>query len=68
LEFANHKNQVMLHHQLLAAVWGDEYRDDVDYLRAYIRYLRKKLEDAPAKPTLILTQQGVGYMLACSEE
>ncbi len=64
-ELATHLNQVMLHDQLLSAVWGPEYRDDLDYLRAYIRYLRKKLEPDPKEPTYIITYQGVGYMLAC---
>ena len=49
---------------MLTAVWGAEYRDDLDYLRAYIRYLRRKLERDPADPQLIVTVQGVGYMLA----
>ncbi len=67
-ELATHVNQVMLHEQLLTAVWGPEYRDDVDYLRAYIRYLRQKLEADPANPTLIQRCPGVGYMLVCKEE
>jgi two-component system KDP operon response regulator KdpE len=67
-ELATHHNQVMLHDQLLSAVWGPEYRDDLDYLRAYIRYLRKKLESDPKEPTYIITYQGVGYMLACPEK
>lgn len=66
-ELALHKNQVVLHSQLLIAVWGPEYRDDVDYLRAYIRYLRRKLETDPTEPQYIVTQTGVGYMLACPE-
>jgi len=66
-ELASHPNQVMLHEQLLTAVWGPEYRDDLDYLRAYIRYLRRKLESDPANPRYILTSQGVGYMLECPE-
>lgn len=66
-ELANHRNQVLLHDQLLTAVWGPEYRDDLDYLRAYIRYLRRKLEIDPSNPSYIITFQGVGYMLACSE-
>ena len=66
-ELAAHRNQVMLHEQLLTAVWGPEYRDDVDYLRAYIRYLRKKLELDPANPKFIVTSPGAGYMLACPE-
>jgi two-component system KDP operon response regulator KdpE len=66
-QLASHPNQVMLHEQLLTAVWGQEYRDDLDYLRAYVRYLRQKLEANPANPRLIVTSQGVGYMLACPE-
>ncbi len=67
-ELASHPNQVMLHEQLLTAVWGAEYRDDLDYLRAYIRYLRRKLEDDPANPRYILTSPGVGYMLECPDD
>jgi len=64
-ELAVHRNQVMIHDKLLTAVWGPEYRDDLDYLRAYIRYLRRKLEPDPANPTLIVTIPGVGYMMEC---
>jgi len=64
-ELAQNANKVMSHSDLLAAVWGAEYRDDVDYLRAYIRYLRRKLEPDPGNPSYILTSQGVGYMLRC---
>jgi two-component system KDP operon response regulator KdpE len=66
-ELAEHANQVMLHEQLLTAVWGAEYRNDLDYLRAYVRYLRHKIEPDPAKPVLIVTSPGVGYMLVCPE-
>ena len=64
---AEHANQVMLHEQLLTAVWGAEYRDDLEYLRAYIRYLRQKIEENPHEPRYILTTPGVGYMLTCPE-
>jgi two-component system KDP operon response regulator KdpE len=67
LVLARHRNQVLLHEQLLSAVWGAEYRDDVEYLRAYIRYLRQKLEADPSNPTLIVTSTGVGYMLVCPD-
>ncbi len=67
-ELAAHRNQVLLHTQLLTAVWGAEYRDDLDYLRAYIRYLRRKIEPDPANPRLIVTVQGVGYMLECPQD
>ncbi len=64
-ELALNANKVMLHQDLLVAVWGPEYRDDVDYLRAYVRHLRRKLEADPANPRYIITTPGVGYMLAC---
>jgi two-component system, OmpR family, KDP operon response regulator KdpE len=66
-ELAAHANHVMLHERLLTAVWGAEYRDDLDYLRAYVRFLRRKLEPDPSAPSLIVTVPGVGYMLACPD-
>lgn len=52
---------VVPHDQLLAKVWGYEYRDETHYLRLYINYLRQKLEKNPADPQYILTERGVGY-------
>jgi DNA-binding response OmpR family regulator len=52
---------VVSHDQLLAKVWGYEYRDEPHYVRLYINYLREKLEDDPASPIYILTERGVGY-------
>jgi two-component system KDP operon response regulator KdpE len=53
---------------LLTKVWGSEYRDDVDYLRSYIHYLRKKLELDSSNPKLIISSPGVGYMFEAPEE
>ena len=66
-QLATNVNRVMLHRELLSEVWGPEYRDEVDYLRAYIRHLRRKLETDPSHPEYILTSPGVGYVLACPE-
>lgn len=66
-ELAMNANRVVPHEDLLTAVWGEEYRSDIDYLRAYIRYLRKKLEPDPSTPQYVLTTSGVGYMLACPD-
>ncbi len=52
---------VISHDQLLAKVWGYEYRDEPHYVRLYINYLRQKLEKDPADPKYILTERGVGY-------
>jgi two-component system KDP operon response regulator KdpE len=67
-QLALNPNRVMLHQDLLTEVWGPEYRDDIDYLRAYVRYLRRKIEATPSNPQYILTTPGVGYMLACPED
>jgi DNA-binding response OmpR family regulator len=52
---------VITHDQILAKVWGYEYRDEPHYVRLYINYLRKKLEEDPSNPKYILTERGVGY-------
>lgn len=52
---------VVSHDQLLAKVWGYEYRDEPHYVRLYINYLRQKLEKDAANPKYILTERGVGY-------
>lgn len=67
LQLALSPECVLTHADLLVKVWGPEYRDDLDYLRAYVRYLRKKLEADPANPQYIVTSPGVGYMLTCPD-
>jgi two-component system KDP operon response regulator KdpE len=57
-----HAGKVMTHKQLLREVWGPA-ADDVQYLRIYVRQLRQKLEADPERPSLILTEAGVGYRL-----
>ncbi|MGF1503610.1 MAG: response regulator transcription factor [Chloroflexi bacterium] len=49
------------HEQLLAKVWGYEYRDETHYVRLYINYLREKIEEDPSAPKYILTERGIGY-------
>jgi DNA-binding response OmpR family regulator len=57
----NNAGYVMTHDMLLAKVWGHEYRDESQYVRLYINYLRQKIEPDPAHPKYILTEHGVGY-------
>jgi two-component system KDP operon response regulator KdpE len=52
---------LLTHKKLLQAIWGPEYGDELEYLRSYVRTLRKKLEDNPAHPKYILTEPWVGY-------
>jgi DNA-binding response OmpR family regulator len=56
-----HKGRVLPHDFLLKQVWGQEYAGELDHLRLYISYLRKKIEVNPSKPELIQNEWGVGY-------
>lgn len=56
-----HKGRVLPHDFLLSQVWGQEYTGELDHLRLYISYLRKKIEANPSKPELIQNEWGVGY-------
>jgi two-component system, OmpR family, KDP operon response regulator KdpE len=51
----------LTHVNLLRAVWGIDYGGELEYLRTYVRMLRKKIEDDPARPQYILTDPWVGY-------
>ena len=59
-----HAGLPMTHARLLRTVWGVEYGDEREYLRTYVRQLRKKLEDDPAKPKYLLTDSHYGYRFA----
>lgn len=54
-------NQVLSHRELLQAVWGPDYGDQVDYLRVFVKNLRKKIEANPERPEYITTEPWVGY-------
>jgi two-component system, OmpR family, alkaline phosphatase synthesis response regulator PhoP len=56
-----HKGRMLPHEFLLTEVWGSEYVGEIDYLRLYISYLRRKIERDPAQPSLIHNEWGVGY-------
>ena len=58
--------KVMTHEQLLQAVWGHEYGEETEYLRTFIKQIRRKLEEDPTRPKQILTEPGVGYRLLIS--
>ncbi len=60
--------KVLTHRSLLRAVWGPEYGEETDYLRVYIRQLRRKVETDPSKPRYILTEPGIGYVFRANVE
>jgi two-component system KDP operon response regulator KdpE len=63
-----HSNQVVRHREILRAVWGPDHGDEVEYVRAFIKQLRKKIELDPANPKYLLTEPWVGYRLVCNDE
>lgn len=61
---AMNAGRVMTHRQLLRQVWGDQsYDSGHHYLRVYVGHLRKKVEEDPTRPKVIITEPGVGYRL-----
>lgn len=61
---AQSPGEVFDHQTLLRNVWGEEYTNDTAYLKVYIWHLRRKLEQDPHDPKLVMTEWGVGYRLA----
>ena len=59
-----HAGRAITHGKLLTSVWGAQYRQEVDYLRTFVRQLRKKIEDDPSNPRYLLTDTCVGYRFA----
>ncbi|MBU79929.1 MAG: DNA-binding response regulator [Chloroflexi bacterium] len=55
--------KVLTHRELLQAVWGPEYGDETEYLRTFVKQLRRKLEEDPSRPRYIITEPGIGYRL-----
>jgi two-component system KDP operon response regulator KdpE len=54
-------DRVVTHRQVLSNVWSAEYEQDTQLLRVHVGHLRKKIEENPARPKLIVTEPGVGY-------
>jgi two-component system, OmpR family, KDP operon response regulator KdpE len=59
--FASHVGKVVTHRALLAAVWGGESTEQVEYLRVFVAQLRKKIEPSPNSPRYLVTDPWVGY-------
>ena len=65
--FAKNEGKVLTHQYLLREVWGPGYINQSQYLRVFIAQLRKKIENDPNRPEMILTESGVGYRFVCKE-
>jgi two-component system KDP operon response regulator KdpE len=58
---ARNAGRVLTHQYILKEIWGHTYFEQTQYLRVYVAQLRKKIEDDPSKPTLLITESGIGY-------
>jgi two-component system KDP operon response regulator KdpE len=58
---AKNSGRVMTHQAILKEIWGFGYVGQTQYLRVFVAQLRKKIEDDPAKPKLLITESGIGY-------
>jgi two-component system KDP operon response regulator KdpE len=64
---AKNEGRVLTHQYILKEVWGMGYIEQTQYLRVFIAQLRKKIEQDPAKPAMIVTESGIGYRFAWHE-
>ena len=60
-QLVSNAGRLLTHKMLLSRVWGPEYRDEDQYVRLYIAYLRHKIEKDPRVPKYILSERGLGY-------
>jgi two-component system KDP operon response regulator KdpE len=58
---AKNAGRVLIHQYILKEIWGHSYSDQTQYLRVFVAQLRKKIEDDPSHPKLIITEPGIGY-------
>lgn len=58
---AKNSGRVLTHQYILKEVWGHGYTGQTQYLRVFVAQLRKKIEDNPARPALLITESGIGY-------
>lgn len=58
---AKNSGKVLTHQYILREVWGQGYIDQTQYLRVFIAQVRKKIETDPSRPSLIITESGIGY-------
>jgi two-component system KDP operon response regulator KdpE len=58
---AKNSGRVLTHQSILKEIWGFGYIGQTQYLRVFVAQIRKKIEDDPAKPKLLITESGIGY-------
>ncbi|MEE4284730.1 MAG: response regulator, partial [Mariniphaga sp.] len=58
---AKNSGRVLTHQYILKELWGYGYIEQTQYLRVFVAQLRKKIEENPSRPTLLITESGIGY-------
>jgi two-component system KDP operon response regulator KdpE len=58
---SKNEGRVLTHQSILKEIWGMGYLEQTQYLRVFMAQLRKKIEDEPNKPKLLITESGIGY-------
>ncbi len=66
--FARNAGKVLLHRQILQAVWGGQYGEESDYVWTFVQRIRRKIEPDRARPRYLVTQAGVGYRMPVAED
>jgi two-component system KDP operon response regulator KdpE len=65
--FARNAGKILLHRQVLQAVWGGQYGEEADYVWTFVQRIRRKIEPERAHPRYLLTEPGVGYHMPLPE-
>lgn len=66
--FVRNAGKVLTHRFILQQIWGPTFEEESQYSRIYVAQLRKKLEDDPSKPKILVTESGIGYRLSVDEQ
>jgi len=61
--FVRNAGRVLTHSYILEQIWGPNFAEEAQYTRVYVGQLRKKIEDDPSNPKIIVTESGIGYRL-----
>ncbi len=65
--FVKNAGRVLTHQYILREIWGPAFEEESQYSRVYVGQLRKKIENDPAMPKLLVTESGIGYRLCIDE-
>src|SRR3954447_5143616 len=66
--FARNAGKILLHRQVLQAVWGAQYGDESDYVWTFVQRIRRKIEPDRVRPRYLITEPGLGYRMPAPEE